>query len=79
MKVGMNFKPDLPYLDVVISHYFKNRNIECSNCKDHISGKCVNMKKSQDEIRECMIKKSIAHVQESKRRGMPVYTDPKRY
>ncbi|SMC26607.1 hypothetical protein SAMN02745134_02895 [Clostridium acidisoli DSM 12555] len=79
MKVGMNFKRDLPYLDVVISYYFKNRQIKCSNCEECINGRCCNKDKSLNEIRECMIKKSMNHVQESKRRGMAVYTDPNRY
>lgn len=79
MKVGMNFKKDLPYLDVVINHYFKTSDLECCNCKDFLNGKCVNVHKNSDDIRECMIKKAIAHVQESERRGMAVYVDPRRY
>jgi hypothetical protein len=79
MKVGMNFTRDLPYLDVVISYYFKNREVKCSNCEEWINGKCTKKCKNSNEIRECMIKKSMNHVQESKRRGMAVYTDPNRY
>ena len=79
MKVGMNFKMDRPYLDVIISHYFKNRELKCSNCKDCINGRCTNMQKNSDGIIECMIKKSMSNVQESKLKGMPVYADPNRY
>ena len=79
MKVGMNFKTDLPFLDVITSHYFNSRDLKCSNCKDCINGKCIDKQKSLDDIRECMIKKSFINVQESKRRGMAVYTDPNRY
>lgn len=79
MKVGMNFKKDLPYLDVIMTNYFKSRDLQCNNCKEHINGKCKNKQKNLDGIRECMIKKSISNVQESNIRGMAVYTDPNRY
>ena len=75
MKIGMNFERDFPFLDLVKLHYFKNREVKCCNCSDFIDGKCVGGKVSKLEISECMIKKVISDVHESRRRGMQVYLD----
>ena len=73
MKVGMNFEKDFPFLDHVKHNYFKNREVKCSNCKDYLEGRCNGGKIDKLEITDCLIKKVICEVQESKCKGMPIY------
>ena len=74
MKVGLNFQRDLPFLDLVYFHYFRNREIKCDNCKDFLHKKCNLRKSNKLEIRDCMIRKVISDVHESNLRGVPLYT-----